>query len=79
MLYIQLVGGGIGARITSVLARVIMDVWMDRMSVVLEENNIKVYMMRKNVDDINLVTELIKKGYQKARKAALIGKETFKS
>ena len=62
-LYKQLRGGGIGARLTGIVARIIMDVWMDKMSWILENNDIKVYLMVKYVDDINAATTLIKRGY----------------
>ena len=39
-LYRQLIGGGIGARLTGMVARVIMDVWMDKMSRILKENDV---------------------------------------
>ena len=41
----------------------IMDVWMDKMKEILEENNVKVYLMTKYVDDINIATEIILSGY----------------
>ena len=62
-LYRQLIGGGIGARLTGMVARVIMDVWMDKMSRILKENDVKVFLMVKYVDNINLATSLIPRGY----------------
>ena len=55
-LYRQSQGGGIGARITGVVARILMDVWMDLVSKSLEENDVKVYLIAKYVDDINVAT-----------------------
>ena len=62
-LYRQLKGGGIGTRITGVIARVIMDVWMDLATTALEENKVIIYLMTKYVDDINIATSLIPKGF----------------
>ena len=63
ILYRQCQGGGIGARITGVVARILMDVWMDLISQALEENAVVVYLMTKYVDDINVATSLIPSGY----------------
>ena len=61
-LYRQSKGGGIGARITGVVARVVMDLWMDLISTHLEENGITIYLLTKYVDDINIASSLIPKG-----------------
>ena len=61
-LYRQQTGGGIGARITGVIARIIMDIWTDKVSQVLEENNISIYLLGKYVDDVNIATSLAKEG-----------------
>ena len=61
-LYRQLKGGGIGARITGVIARIIMDVWADKVSKILEENSVSIYLLAKYGDDINIATSLIPKG-----------------
>ena len=34
-----------GARITGVVARIIMDIWVDKIHNILEENNILVYLL----------------------------------
>ena len=62
LLYRQQTGGGNGARITGVIARIIMDIWTDRLSDVLEDNNILIYLLAKYVDDINIATSLIPEG-----------------
>ena len=64
LLYRQLRGGGIGARLTGIIARLIMDVWMDRMTEILQQNKVEIYLMVKYVDDINIATDLIKDGYK---------------
>ena len=61
-LYRQSKGGGIGARITGVVARVVMDLWMDLIQQNLKENGIKIYLLTKYVDGINVATSLISKG-----------------
>ena len=63
-LYKQLRGGGIGAQLTGIVARIVMDVWTDKMSAILEDNKINIYLMVKYVDDINVATKLIKDGYE---------------
>ena len=63
ILYRQCQEGGIGAHITGVVARILMDVWMDLISQALEENAVVVYLMTKYVDDINVATSLIPSGY----------------
>ena len=60
VLYRQKSGGGIGARITGVVARIIMDIWADKLHDILEQNQVVVYLLAKYVDDINLATSLIK-------------------
>ena len=61
-LYRQSKGGGIGARITGEVARVVMDLWMDLIKTNLEENGITIYLLTKYVDDINIASSLIPKG-----------------
>ena len=43
-LYGKKSGGGIGARITGVVAMIIMDIWADKIHDILEENQILVYL-----------------------------------
>ena len=62
-IYRQRKGGGIGARITGVVAWIIMDLWMDLVTQTLEENEVVVYLMTKYVDDINVAISLIPRGY----------------
>ena len=63
-LYCQEIGGGIGARVTGVVARVLMDVWADKMASCLELNGILMYIMVKYVDDINTALQVIPKGHK---------------
>ena len=46
-LYRQKSGGGIGAGIMVVVARIIMDIWDDKIHDILEENQILVYLLAK--------------------------------
>ena len=62
-LYKQLRVGGIGAQLTGIVARIIMDVWMDKMAAILEDNKVDIYLMVNYVEDINVATALIKSGY----------------
>ena len=41
-----------------------MDVWMDKMSAILEQNRVTIYLMAKYVDDVNIATRLIKDGFE---------------
>ena len=63
-LFRQCKGGGIGARITGVVARVFMDLWMDLISGHLKENKVAIYLLTKYVDDINIATSCIPKGFE---------------
>ena len=58
-----MIGGGIGARITGVVARVLMDVWADLLSANLKDNGVILYLLTKYVDDVNLASSIIKKGF----------------
>ena len=62
-LFRQVTGGGIGARVTGVVARILMDVWMDLLTQALKENEVAIYLLTKYVDDINVATSIIPKGY----------------
>ena len=44
------------------VARVIMDVWADKVNSVLVDNEITVFLLAKYVDDINIATALIPPG-----------------
>ena len=69
VLYCQKSGGGIGARVTGVVARILMEIWAELLSENLEKNGIVIYLLAKYVDDINLVILPIRKGYSRlARK-----------
>ena len=65
----QVVGGGIGARVTGVVARVLMDVWCDKLEEVLRSNDVTLLMLAKYVDDINTVMSHIPKGNRWLKKA----------
>ena len=49
---------------TGVVARVVMDLWMDLISGHLKENKVATYLLTKYVDDINIATSCIPKGYK---------------
>ena len=53
-LYKQRTGGGIGARVTGVVAGVDMDTWADLLAIDLEGGGVILYLIAKYVDDINL-------------------------
>ena len=62
-LYRQVSGGEIGARVTGVAARVLMDVWADLLTSILERNKVVIHMLAKYVDDVNLATSTIPRGH----------------
>ena len=62
-LFRQVSGGGIGARVTGVAARVLMDVWADLLSTILDQNEVVIHMLATYVDDVNLATSTIPRGY----------------
>ena len=55
--YIQLAGGPIGLRLTSIVARVVMDKWMSVFLVDLDEAGFMLWEVIKYVDDINMVCD----------------------
>ena len=57
-------GGAIGLRLTGVVARIVMDSWERRFLNTLAKAEIKVYLMRKYVDDVNLATGLLERGWR---------------
>ena len=59
-----MIGGGIGARVTGVVARVLMDVWYDKLVEALRSNEITLLMLAKYVDDLNMVLRSIPRGYR---------------
>ena len=56
-------GGGIGVRVTGVVARVLMDVWSDKLSRILNNDDVTLLLITKYVDDINMVLRKIPEGY----------------
>ena len=56
-------GEGIGARITGMVARILMDIWADLLHHHLERNSIMVYLLAKYVDDINVALATIPRGF----------------
>ena len=58
VLFIQLVGGPIGLRLTSIVARIVMDRWSMTFQVKLDKTGWKIWSRMKYVDDINLVLRM---------------------
>ena len=51
-------GGGIGLRLTGVMAKISMDRWLKEFRIMLVDENIfKVFLIAKYVNDINVVLE----------------------
>ena len=63
VLFRQVSGGGIGARVTGVAARVLMDVWADLLTSILGRNKVTIHMLAKYVDDVNLAVSPIPQGH----------------
>ena len=57
--YIQLAGGPIGLRLTSVVAQIVMDRWSLLFLAKLDNTGWKIWAMMKYVDDVNLVIEMM--------------------
>ena len=51
---IQRRGGAIGGELTQVVARVVMDKWMEMFKEKMLQNNTKIYLGKKYVDDVNI-------------------------
>ena len=58
VLFIQLVGGPIGLRLTSIVARIVMDRWSMTFQVKLDKAGWKIWSRMKYVDDINMVLRM---------------------
>ena len=61
-LFKQEKGGAIGLRLTGVVARILMDRWAEKFIEILQSNGVEIHVLKKYVDDVNLVTEVLKKG-----------------
>ena len=68
-LYQQLIGGAIGSKLTGVVARIVMDRWERLLRDSLKQNKVKTYIFAKYVDDVNLATSIITKGYKRTEEA----------
>ena len=66
-LYKQRRGGAIGLRLTGVVARIVMDSWGRKFLRTLSRAEIEVLLMKKYVDDVNLVTGILEKGWRWVR------------
>ena len=60
--YRQLKGAPIGLRLTSIVARIVMDQWMARFLTKLDMAGIEVHLIAKYVDDINLILSNLRLG-----------------
>ena len=60
--YRQSSGGPIGLRLTSVVARIVMDSWMTSFLKMLVDEKIDVYAAVKYVDDVNVVISMLRLG-----------------
>ena len=64
IVYIQLAGGPIGLRLTSMVARVVMDHWAAMFLCALQDSGIKIWAMMKYVDDVNVVLDIVVPGWR---------------
>ena len=55
----QLLGAPIGLRLTSVIATIIMDVWVKRFLASIMDAGVRVHLLAKYVDDINVILSMI--------------------
>ena len=59
----QAKGGPIGLRATGSCAKLVMDIWMEKFAEILHQNNIKVFLLTKYVDDVLIVAENVQLGH----------------
>ena len=64
MTYLQLAGGPIGLRLTSTVARVVMDRWMTLFLGKLDRAGFVLWALMKYVDDVNVVCDKLKPGWR---------------
>ena len=55
----QLKGAPIGLRLTSIIARIVMDQWLLKFLAILDQAGVEVYMAAKYVDDVNVVMSML--------------------
>ena len=60
--YRQTDGAPIGLRLTSIVARIVMDQWAAEFLVKTQDANINLHMFTKYVDDVNVILSMLKKG-----------------
>ena len=60
--WMQKLGVPTGLRLSGIIGRITMDAWMRDMRRLLEDNNMKTYLMEKYVDDCNTILENIPLG-----------------
>ena len=60
--YRQARGGPIGLRLTSLVARLVMDHWASLYLTKMTDSGVKVHMFAKYVDDVNVVNEMLQLG-----------------
>ena len=63
-LYQQLLGGAIGLRLTSVIARARMNRWARIVKCSLEKMGLKIWLLVFYVDDVRLICSPIQMGYR---------------
>ena len=51
-------------RLTGVVARIVMDYWAKKIKEMAADNNITLYMLKKYVDDVNLILEALNIGHR---------------
>ena len=61
-IWMQTLGVPTGLRLSGIIGRITMDVWMTDMKRLLEDNRMKTYLMEKYVDDCNTILENIPLG-----------------
>ena len=62
--YLQKDGGPIGVRLSGAVSRIVMGEWDSQLLSILDENNVKVWLSARYVDDITLLLAALKLGYK---------------
>ena len=68
--FIQTSGGPIGARVTMLLARLVMQEWWDRSKAILKESDLKEYLRAIYVDDGRMMIEKLKEGVRYVKESS---------
>ena len=73
--YKQACGAPIGLRLTSIIARIVMDEWAARFITTLDQAKIRIHMITKYVDNINVIIGMLEMGSRWVNGSVVSSKE----